>query len=169
MSVCRRAAEVSPFLVMDVLEAAQRLEREGHRVVHLEIGEPDFDTPQCIKDAACRALAENKTHYTHSLGIIELREAICARYQERYGVCLDPDQILVTSGTSPAMWLLFSALLEEGDEVIVSDPCYACYKNFIGFTGAVARPVPVTEAGTSSITFARSAWGSPLPCLTMCP
>lgn len=130
---------------MDVLEKAQRLERDGHHVVHLEIGEPDFDTPQCIKDAASRALAENRTHYTHSLGLRELREAICARYQARYGVCLDPEQILVTSGTSPAMWLLFSGLLEEGDEVIVSDPCYACYKNFITFAGARARPVPVTE------------------------
>ncbi len=136
---------ITPFLVMDVLEAAQRLERCGHRVIHLEIGEPDFDTPECIKEAACRAVRDGRTHYTHSLGLIELREAICADYEKRYGVAVHPDQVLVTQGTSPAMLLAFSALLEHGDQVLVSDPCYACYPNFIRFVEAEPVPVPVSE------------------------
>jgi aspartate/methionine/tyrosine aminotransferase len=145
--VCtRRCEEMSPFQVMEILEAAHRLEREGKRVIHLEIGEPDFDAPECVKEACARAVRENKTHYTHSLGIIELREAICRWQEERYGVSTHPDQVIVTQGTSPAMFLLFSALLEAGDNVIVSDPAYACYPNFVEFAGGECRRVRVTEA-----------------------
>ncbi len=145
MGVCKRASGVNPFLVMDVLEAAQRMEREGQSVIHLEIGEPDFDTPECVKEAAVRAIRDNRTHYTHSLGIPELREAVCEYYQAQYEVCVDPGQVMITQGTSPAMLMLFSALLEEGDEVILSDPAYACYPNFITFAGAVPVRVPVLE------------------------
>jgi aspartate/methionine/tyrosine aminotransferase len=126
---------------MDVLEAAQALERRGESVIHLEVGEPDFDTPECVKEAAVRALREGKTHYTHSLGLLELREAICEHYLNRYGVTVSPDQVLVTSGTSPAMVILFAALLARGSEVIISDPHYACYPNFIRFFDG--RPVCV--------------------------
>ncbi|WP_022660701.1 pyridoxal phosphate-dependent aminotransferase [Paucidesulfovibrio longus] len=143
--ISARCREMTSFLVMDILEAAQRLEREGHHVVHLEIGEPDFDTPECIKEAACRALDENQTHYTHSLGIIELREAICEDYLNRYDVEIHPDQIIVTQGTSPAMFMLFSTLLERGDKVVISDPSYACYANFIRFPGGEPLPIRVYE------------------------
>jgi aspartate/methionine/tyrosine aminotransferase len=143
--IARRAEEIRPFIVMDVLERAHALEHEGVNVIHLEVGEPDFDTPECVKEAACRALKEGHTHYTHSLGMLELREAICEHYHKTYQVPVHPDQIVVTSGTSPAMFLLFSALLEAGDEVIVSDPRYACYSNFINFLDAVPVPVPVYE------------------------
>ncbi|MDA8124504.1 MAG: pyridoxal phosphate-dependent aminotransferase [Deltaproteobacteria bacterium] len=142
----RRAAEIPPFIVMDVLEAAQEMERNGEQVIHLEVGEPDFDTPECIKEACCRALKEGKTHYTHSLGLLELREAICDHYLTRYGVTVSPDQVLVTSGTSPAMLILFAALLERGSEVIISDPHYACYPNFIRFFEGTPVCVPVREA-----------------------
>ncbi len=145
MGVSRRAREIPPFIVMDVLERAQELERAGRSIVHLEVGEPDFDTPQCIKEAALRALERNQTHYTHSLGLIELRQAIADHYRRRYGVEVDPGRILVTCGTSPAMLLLFMALLEPGQEVIVSDPGYACYTNFIQFVGGRAVLVPVRE------------------------
>jgi len=84
-------------------------------------------------------------HYTHSLGDLRLREAICKSYFERYDVTVHPDQIVITSGTSPAMFLIFSALLEKGDEVIISDPHYACYPNFIKFVQAVPVMVPVYE------------------------
>jgi aspartate/methionine/tyrosine aminotransferase len=144
--VSKRASEITPFLVMDILEAAHRLEAEGHRVIHLEIGEPDFDTPECIKEAARKALADGETHYTHSLGLLALREAICEDLLGRYGVQVDPGQVIVTQGTSPAMLLLFSTILEAGDQVILSDPCYACYDNFIRFAGACPVRVPVTEA-----------------------
>jgi aspartate/methionine/tyrosine aminotransferase len=139
--VSRRAQEITPFIVMDVMETAQAMERSGEDVIHLEVGEPDFDTPACIKEAAVRAIQEGKTHYTDSRGLFELRETICAYYEGRYGVKITPDQIIVTSGTSPAMFMIFSSLLEPGDEVILSDPHYACYPNFIRF--AQGRPVMV--------------------------
>ena len=144
--VSKRASEITPFLVMDILEAAHKLEAAGHKVIHLEIGEPDFDTPECIKEAAKKALADGETHYTHSLGLLPLREAICEDLHTRYGANVDPGQVIVTQGTSPAMLLLFSTILEAGDQVILSDPCYACYDNFIRFAGACPVRVPVTEA-----------------------
>lgn len=144
--VSERACEIPPFIVMDVLEAAQSLERRGVSVIHLEVGEPDFDTPECIKEAAYKAVRNGETHYTHSLGLPELREAICEHYHRQYGVTVTPDRIIVTSGTSPAMLLLFSALMNPGDEVIISDPHYACYPNFIRFLGGKPVRVPVFES-----------------------
>lgn len=136
---------MTPFIVMDVLERAHEMERQGVHVIHLEVGEPDFDTPQCIKDAACKALDNGHTHYTHSLGMIELREAISEHYLTTYGVSVDPGQIVISSGTSPAMFVMFSALLEKGDQVIVSDPHYACYPNFIKFVQGEPIFIPVYE------------------------
>lgn len=137
--VTKRANEIPPFLAMEVMEAASVMERQGEDIIHLEVGEPDFDTPDCIKEAACKAMRDGKTHYTHSLGILELREAIAEHYQEKYKVNVSPDQILVTSGTSPAMLLLFMSLLEPGDEVILPNPYYACYPNFVRL--AEGKPV----------------------------
>jgi len=139
--ITSRAKAMKSFIVMDVLERAQEMERRGRRVIHLEVGEPDFDTPEPIKEACLRAIREGETHYTHSLGLVPLREAICERYAEKYGVEVSPDQVLVTSGTSPAMLLLFSALLEPGAEVILSNPYYPCYPNIISYVGG--RPVLV--------------------------
>lgn len=148
MPVSSKAVEIPPFIVMDVLERAQTMEREaGVNVVHLEVGEPDFDTPACIVEATIEAMQNGRTHYTHSLGLPELREAIAAHYAAKYGVAdLAPDQIVVTSGTSPAMLLLFAALLENGHEVILSNPHYACYPNFITMFDGVPRFVDVHEA-----------------------
>ncbi|MBW1726765.1 MAG: pyridoxal phosphate-dependent aminotransferase [Deltaproteobacteria bacterium] len=143
--ISHRTKEMTPFIVMDVLERANEMERQGVHVIHLEVGEPDFDTPQCIKDAACKALDNGHTHYTHSLGMIELREAISEHYLKTYGVSVDPDQIVISSGTSPAMFVMFSALLEKGDQVIVSDPHYACYPNFIKFVQGEPVFIPVYE------------------------
>ncbi len=143
--ISRKARDIPPFIVMDVLEKAQELERNGEHVIHLEVGEPDFDTPECINEACYRAICEGKTHYTHSLGLIELREAIAEDYCERYRVKVSPEQILVASGTSPAMLLLFSALLEPGDEVILSNPYYPCYPNIIRFVDGSPVFVNVLE------------------------
>ena len=143
--IARRAAEMTSFIVMDVLEKAHEMERQGIDVIHLEVGEPDFDTPPCIKEAATKALKDGHTHYTHSLGMIELRQAICEYYSKTYAVTIDPDQVIVTSGTSPAMFMLFSTILEENDEVIISDPHYACYPNFIKFLKGIPVTVPVYE------------------------
>jgi aspartate/methionine/tyrosine aminotransferase len=144
--IAKRAEEIAPFIVMEVLERARAMERQGIDVIHLEVGEPDFGIPPSVKVAVCKALEDGHTHYTHSLGDASLREAICEHYQTAYGANVNPDQVVVTSGTSPAMMLLFSALLERGDEVIISDPCYACYPNFINFLGGNPIRVPVQEA-----------------------
>jgi (5-formylfuran-3-yl)methyl phosphate transaminase len=144
--ITKKANEIPPFIVMDVLERAHALEREGRHIIHLQIGEPDFPTPACICDAACEAIRGGQTHYTHSLGLIELREAICDHYLEKYGVRIDPDRILVSSGTSPALFMIFAALLEAGDEIIMSDPHYPCYPNFAAFLGGRAIPISVEEA-----------------------
>jgi (5-formylfuran-3-yl)methyl phosphate transaminase len=140
-----RTRDITSFIVMDVLEKAHEMEREGVDIVHLEIGEPDFDMPQCVKQAACQALDAGYTHYTHSLGLLELREAICDYYQATYKVRVDPGNIIVCSGTSPAIFMLFAALIEAGEEIIISDPHYACYPNFIKFFGGVPVTVPVFE------------------------
>jgi aspartate/methionine/tyrosine aminotransferase len=143
--ISKRTAEMTSFIVMDVLERAQELEREGTRIIHLEVGEPDFDTPDCVKEAACKALEDGFTHYTHSLGLFELREAICEYYRKHYQVSVDPDRVIVTSGSSPAIFMVFAALLEKQDEVIISDPHYACYPNFIKFVDGNPVTIPVYE------------------------
>jgi aspartate/methionine/tyrosine aminotransferase len=144
-AVSRRAQEITPFLVMDILERAQELERQGQHIIHLEIGEPDFDTPQVVKDAAMRALAAGETSYTTSQGLLELRECLSQHYLQKYGVWVKPEQFIVTSGTSPAMILIFAGLLNPGDEVLLTDPHYACYPNFIKLVDALPRYVPVSE------------------------
>jgi len=141
----KRTQQISSFIVMDVLEKAHELERQGVDVVHLEVGEPDFDTPACVKAAMSKALSDGHTHYTHSLGMLELREAISGYYADTYKVSVSPEQIVVCSGTSPAMFMLFAAMLEKGDEVIISDPHYACYPNFIKFVEGRPVTVPVYE------------------------
>ncbi|MBW2285460.1 MAG: pyridoxal phosphate-dependent aminotransferase [Deltaproteobacteria bacterium] len=143
--VSRRAQDIPPFIVMDVLEKAHELERQGRSIIHLEIGEPDFTTPDCICAAAKEAIDRGETHYTHSLGILELREAICEDYRRKYGVEVDPDQVIVTSGTSPALFMIFSALLGPGDEIVISDPGYPCYPNFANFIGAAPALIEVHE------------------------
>jgi len=143
--ISKKAQEIPPFIVMDVLEKAQELERKGEHIIHLEVGEPDFDTPECINEAGYRAICAGKTHYTHSMGLIELREAIADDYWNKYRVKISPEQVLVASGTSPAMVLLFSALLDAGDEVILSNPYYPCYPNIIRFVDGAPVFVEVLE------------------------
>jgi aspartate/methionine/tyrosine aminotransferase len=140
-----RSSRLPPFYVMEILEKAHAMELEGAEIVHMEVGEPDFDTPEPVKDAACRALRDGMTQYTHSLGIPPLRQAIAAHYRERYGVEVSQDNILVTNGTSPAMVLIFAALLNPGEELILSNPCYACYPNILEFVAGVPRYMDVYE------------------------
>ncbi len=137
--ISRRAAAVTPFLAMEVMERAQALAAQGRDVISLSVGEPDFRTPGPVIEAAVRAIRGGETQYTHSLGLLALREEIGAFYRRRYGVDVDPGRILVSCGTSPLMLLLFSALLDPGDEIVLANPGYACYPNFIRFVGG--RPV----------------------------
>jgi len=121
---------MTSFIVMDVLERANELQREGIDVIHLEVGEPDFDMPECIAKAAIEAHKNGITHYTHSLGDPQLREAISEFYKTEYNVTVDPDCIVVTSGSSPAILMVLMLLCQAGDEVIMSNPGYPCYRNF---------------------------------------
>jgi (5-formylfuran-3-yl)methyl phosphate transaminase len=144
--IARRAQEIEPFLAVEVFQRAQALERAGADVIHLEFGEPDFETPPVIREAAEQALKDGRTRYAHTLGLLPLREAIAEHYHRRYRVSISPDQILVTAGTSPAMLLLFGALLERGDQVVLSDPHYACYPKFVKYLEAEPVFVDVHEA-----------------------
>ncbi len=140
-----RAAQLSPFIVMEVLEKAQAMMAQGEDIIHLEVGEPDFATPEPVKEAALRAITQDDTHYTHSLGKITLREEIARYYWKKYQVKISPEQVMITSGTSPGMLLVFSALLEKGEEIILPDPYYACYPNFIRYVDGQPVFVPVSE------------------------
>lgn len=140
-----KAQHITPFIVMEVLERASILERQGKKVIHLEVGEPDFDAPECVKTASEQAMREGRTHYTHSLGDPELRQEVSNNYFKNYGATVSPDRILITSGTSPAILLVLSVLCNPEDEIILSDPGYACYPNFIQFSGAKMVKVPVFE------------------------
>ena len=141
-----RTKEITPFIVMEIMEKIHEMEAKGIHVVHLEVGEPDCNTPECVKTAVSQAFECNETKYTHSLGDIRLRRAICEYYKENYRVEITPNRILITSGTSPAMMLIFSALVNPGDEIIISDPHYACYPNFIKFAQGVPVRVKVSES-----------------------
>jgi len=140
-----RCENITPFIVMEILEKIHQMEAKGIDVIHMEIGEPDFNVPECVNQVSVEALSQNETHYTHSLGDIRLRQAISEYHKQTYGTTVSPDHIIVTSGTSPAMLLLFSALINPGDEVIVSDPHYAGYENFINYVQGVPVTVPVFE------------------------
>lgn len=133
--------QMTSFIVMDVLERAQELEREGKDIVHLEVGEPDFDLSEIVREAAEASFAQKRTHYTHSLGDKDLRLEVARFYQREYGVTIDPDQVIVTSGSSPAILMALMVLCEPGSEVILSDPGYPCYKNFV--LACNAKPVSV--------------------------
>jgi len=125
--VSERATRTTPFAAMDVLERANRIDD----VVHLEVGEPDFETPAAVTEAAVAALRAGETGYTSSKGKPELRRAISDYYDRRYGVDVPAERVVVTSGSSPALLLAFSSLVDPGDEVVLTDPYYACYPNFV--------------------------------------
>jgi aspartate/methionine/tyrosine aminotransferase len=143
--VSARSLAVRPFVVMDVVARAKELEAAGRDIVRMDVGDPDFPTPAVITRAAEAAMEGGDTGYTQSAGLPDLREAISRRFAAKYDVTVEPADIVVSQGTSPAMLLLFGALLDPGDEVIISDPCYPAYPNYISFLGGVpvrvaARP-----------------------------
>jgi aspartate/methionine/tyrosine aminotransferase len=154
-----RARAIEPFLAMEVLERAFQLERGGARVIHLEIGEPDFPAPPAAVEACRAALAAGETHYTDSRGLAELREAIARDKTHRAGVPVDPERVLVTSGTSPAMLLVFGLLVEPGSEVVIPTPHYPCYPNFVRFCGGEPVFVPLRGDWEVDVDAVREAVG----------
>jgi aspartate/methionine/tyrosine aminotransferase len=145
MKISRKAKEMPPFLVMEVLERAAALEREGRSIIHMEVGEPDFDTPDVIREAGIRAIKDGHTHYTHSQGHLKLRQEISAWMHRKYKVEVSPERVVVTIGSSGAMLITYAALLDPGDRVIMTDPHYACYPNFVSSCLAESIRIPVRE------------------------
>ena len=127
------------------LARARELEAQGRHIVHLEIGEPDFDTPQHIIDAAKNALDGGYTHYGPSPGEMPVREAIAAHQTERQGYDIGSDRIIVTPGGKPVMFFSILALVEEGDEVIYPNPGFPIYESMINYAGGTAVPIPLEE------------------------
>lgn len=139
----QRLQGVAPFQVMAILEKAKALQVAGHDVIHLEVGEPDFATPEAIIQAGQQALEQGHTYYTAAQGLPALRQAIAGFYQQRYGVELNPDRIIVTPGASGALMIALSLLIDEGDQVLMADPTYPCNRHFVNVLGGVAATVPV--------------------------
>jgi len=140
-----RMSRLGTETAFEVLAKARALEAKGRDIVHLEIGEPDFDTPPAIVAAGVAALERGETHYTQSAGVVELREAIAQYLKERRGVRADPGQVIVTPGAKPIMFYALLALLDEGDEAIYPDPGFPIYSSMIDFTGARGVPLPLRE------------------------
>jgi len=141
-----RAEGVAPFQVMRILERAKELERAGRDVIHMEVGEPDFATPEPVLKAARRALEAVPMRYTPAAGLPELRAAIAGWYGRRYGLDVDPGRIIVTPGGSGGLQLVLAGLLDPGDGVLVTDPGYPCNRQLVSVVGGEAIAVPVSAA-----------------------
>ncbi|MDD5275366.1 MAG: pyridoxal phosphate-dependent aminotransferase [Methylovulum sp.] len=143
VSLAKRMHTISPFYVMDLLHRAKQLEAQGRDVIHMEIGEPDFPTPQPIIDAAIKHLEAGEVKYTSAAGLLPLREKIAAFYQQRYGVAVSPQRIFVTPGASGAFLLALGVSLDADEEILMADPCYPCNSNFVALFGGKATTVAV--------------------------
>src|SRR2546427_3780143 len=145
MNVAPRMARLGTESAFEVLARARQLERAGREIIHLEIGEPDFDTPVHIKEAAKQALDAGATHYGPSAGLPELREAIAQHVAETRGVPVSPEEVVVTPGAQPIMFFTIMALIGDGDEVIHPNPGFPIYESVINFVGGVPVPIPLRE------------------------
>lgn len=146
MKFAERTELVAPFFVMEFAKRAAALEAQGHHIVKLSIGEPDFGAPPAVTTAMVDVVRGGKLSYTDSLGLPALRKAIAGFYKTTHGVSIDPDRVVVTAGASAALLLLAAALVDSGDEVIVGDPSYPCNRHFFASFGAEVKLVPTTAA-----------------------
>lgn len=145
MKISERMSRLGTETAFGVLAKAQALEAKGMDVVHLEIGEPDFDTPENIRSAAKKALDKGLTHYCNSQGVAPLRTEIAKELSRTRGVTVDPEHVTVTPGAKPIVFFCILALLEKGDEAICPDPSYPIYESVINFTGAKCVPIRLRE------------------------
>lgn len=143
MTTSSRIDDIQPFHVMELLARAKALEAEGKDIIHMEIGEPDFPTPQPIVDAAIKAISKGDVYYTPALGLPELREAIAKFYHTRYNLKVSSKRVAVTPGASGALMLALGAVMNEGGEVLLADPGYPCNKNFVRFLSGKVRSISV--------------------------
>jgi aspartate/methionine/tyrosine aminotransferase len=147
MRISQRARAVAPFYAMEFGKHAAVLEAEGHHVVKLNLGEPDFGAPPAVRNAMREAMDGRPMAYTAALGLPALREAIAGFYLDRHGVRVDPARVVVTAGASAALVLATAALVDPGDEVLIADPSYPCNRQIVESFGARVTLVPTT-AGT---------------------
>jgi len=150
--ISKRAEGIAPFHVMDILARAKALEADGRDIIHLEIGEPDFPTPQPVLDSAIAALKNGDVHYTPALGLPELREAIAMYYRDRYQVGIPSSRIAVTPGASGALMLAMGVVLDAGDDILMADPGYPCNRHFAGFVDAQPVTIPVAPETAFQLT-----------------
>ncbi|VXB69848.1 Aminotransferase [Burkholderia sp. 8Y] len=143
MRLAARVDAIEPFYVMELMKDAQALERAGRDIIHMGIGEPDFTAPAPVTRAAADALTRGVTQYTNALGVTALREAIAAHYRDAFGLTVDPARIVVTAGASAALLLACMALVDNGDEVLMPDPCYPCNRHFV--SAADGKPVLIAS------------------------
>src|SRR5919108_5232622 len=146
MRLSQRMARLGTETAFEVLVRARALEARGRDIIHLEIGEPDFDTPPHIREAAKRALDGGATHYGPAAGLPELREAIAKHVAETRGVPVTADEVVVTPGAKPIMFFTIMALVGRGDEVIHPNPGFPIYESVINFVGGTPVPIPLREA-----------------------
>ncbi len=146
MILAERMSRLGTETAFEVLAKAKALEAKGRDIVHLEIGEPDFDTVEPIVDAAVSALRDGQHHYTPSAGILPLREAIASEISGSRHIDVDPDEVVVTPGAKPIMFFALLALAEEGSEVIYPDPGFPIYESMIRYVGAQPVPVQLRES-----------------------
>ena len=154
IALAGRMAEIEPFHVMEIGRRAAELEASGRRIVHLEIGQPDFAAPPQVIDAAIAAIQSVPMGYTAALGIDPLRQAISGFYRDRYGIEVGPERIAVTAGASGAFLIAMGALVDPGDEVLMPDPCYPCNRHFVRLFEGVARTIPVSESQNYQLSLA---------------
>jgi len=159
--VSKRAECVSPFYVMDLMAKAKSLEETGRDIVHMEVGEPDFPTPQPIIDAAKSFLDTGNVHYTRAQGLPALCEKIAAYYQQEYQVDVSPERIFITPGASGALTVALATLLDAGDEVLSCAPGYPCNTNLVTLFGGKVKAVSVDESNGFQLsgTAIRQSWG----------
>jgi aspartate/methionine/tyrosine aminotransferase len=159
--ISQRAADIQPFHVMDILARARALEAAGRSIIHMEVGEPDAPTPEPIIQAGIAALRAGHTHYTPALGLPALREAIAGFYASRYGVQINPERVVLTTGSSGALLLAMGVLLNPNEEVLLADPGYPCNRHFVRFIEGRAVTIPVTAGTRFQLTAAHveQHWG----------
>ena len=137
---------------MDLFHRAGELAQQGYDVIGLEVGEPDFNTPEPVVEAAQRALRDGDTRYTQARGLLPLRERISGFYAERYGVEIAPDRIFITAGASGGLLLLTALLMNAGDNLLMADPCYPCNRHILTAFDAEGLLIPVTAAQNYQLT-----------------
>jgi aspartate/methionine/tyrosine aminotransferase len=152
LRVAQRVHAIEPFRVMEMVKAAGELTRSGADVISMSVGEPDFTAPEMVAAAAMEAIRSGVTQYTDALGLSALRDKIAAHYATAYGLEIDPRRVVVTAGASAGLLLACAALVADGDEVLMPDPCYPCNRHFVSAFGGAPVLVPSSAAERYQLT-----------------